>query len=73
MHYTYNIIVPNNTMFFCDVGFHNDAPFDSYICHKYYEWSRLNSYPYDMCEKKIRQLIKEYDLYFDMFIRKGVI
>lgn len=73
IHYTYNIIVPNNTMIFCDVGFHNDAPFDSYICHEYCEWSRRNCYadtPDNIRKKKIRQLIKEYDLYFDMFIRK---
>lgn len=73
MFYTYDIDFPKNTMIFCDVGFHNNAPFDSYICHKYCEWSRWNCYadtPDSIREKKIRQLIKEYDLYFDMFIRK---
>lgn len=58
-----------NTMIICDVGFHTDAPFDSYICHKYCEWSRRNCYsdtPVAMREKKIRQLIKEFDLYFNL-------
>lgn len=73
MFFTYNIDFPKNTMIFCDVGFHNNAPFDSYICREYCEWSRRNCYadtPDNIREKKIRQLIKEYDLYFDMFIRK---
>lgn len=73
MFYTYNIDLPKNTMIFCDVGFHNDAPFDSYICREYCEWSRRNCYadtPDNIREKKIRQLIKEYDLHFDFLIRK---
>lgn len=71
MFYTYDIYFPNNTMIFCDVGFHNNAPFDSYICYKYCEWSRQNCYadtPDNIREKKIRQLIKEFDLYFNFFI-----
>lgn len=71
MSFAYDIDFPKNTMIFCDVGFHNDAPFDSYICYEYCEWSRRNCYPdtpVNIREEKIRQLIKEFDLYFNFLI-----